>query len=159
MIPDSKDTKAESGAGAHAGSSTASQVPIIVTVSATSEPNQARKNGKKSSVQTDAENALNHGEESKGQQPSTSGSIDPSASADEIEVQFKGEMEEYSSLAQLNSHSSHHVLFANERAIGGSRYQLPESRVSNKGKVINFVDTYNQPQCMRFCPSLSSSDV
>jgi len=51
---------------------------------------------------------------------------------------------EFPSLAQLNSHSSHHVLFANERAVGESRYQLPESSVTTKqGKVINFVDTYN----------------
>lgn len=64
-------------------------------------------------------------------------------SADEIEVQFKGEVLEYASLASLRSHSSHHVLFANERAVGPSRHELPESSVTHKDKTVNFVDTYN----------------
>lgn len=68
-------------------------------------------------------------------------------------------MQEFASLSQLSSQSRHDVLFANERAVGQSRYQLPESSVVHQEKELKFVDTYHQPQCMRFCPALSSSDV
>ena len=101
----------------------------MLTVSATSQLTTSKKDGPKSS-------AL----ETKSQQASL---INPDASAHEIEVQFKDEIHEFASLSQLSSHSSHDVLFANQRAVGQTRYQLPESSVSYQGKVLKFVDTYN----------------
>lgn len=120
-----------------------SQIPVFVAVSATSQPANGKKDVSKSSTVADPKAANLQEEETKSSQSIAGSTIDPTVSADEIEVQFKGEMQEYASLAQLSSHSSHHVLFANERCVGESRYRLPESSVTHKGKVVNFVDTYN----------------
>jgi len=123
-------------------SKASASVSVFVAVSATSQPGAGAKNAVNASAHTGASNAAHQGEETKSQTSGTV-SVDPGASADEIEVQFKGEVLEYESLASLRSHSSHHVLFANERSLGTSRHELPESSVTHMDKTVNFVDTFN----------------
>jgi len=144
MMPDSSQQHVDGSIDKTSDtSSQASQVPIIVAVSATAQPSQTKKDGPKSSFSQESQDTHAHSEETKSQQAIAGGSVDVGVSADEIEVQFKGEIQEFASLAQLSSQSNHHVLFANERAVGTTRYELPESSVTHQGKVINFVDTCN----------------
>lgn len=138
MSADSKDQQSKSSA-----STKTAPVPVIVAVSATSQPGQGKKDASNSSANAGTSSAVHPAEEAKSQKPLEGGSIDPSVSADEIEVQFKGEIQGYESMQELRSHSSHHGLFANARAVGPSRHELPESRVMHKEKAISFVDTYN----------------